>query len=269
MIAEIVRKLPPSLSEKVYYRFFCGRAAKSLVGTTEYSTLRVGDSSAKMHVVRGDVIGDSIHFTGAYEPATTRALLKIAADEGGLFIDVGANMGYYSVLWCMARESNRCVAIEASPRNLALLRRNVAENDLNTPCEIIPLAVSDRDGTVQFDQGPEAQTGWGGISNGIGSGSRVIDVETRRLDELIPADAAIRLLKIDVEGAEALVLEGAAGLLERRQVQEVWFEDNQQRREKLGISAERLYRVLEHWGYQVRRSTRDNPLPMDVTASLL
>jgi len=55
-------------------------------------------------------------------------------------------------------------------------------------------------------------------------------------------------------------------LLAARRIQEVWFEDNEPRRELLGIAAERLTRTLAECGYVVSRSSRRQPLPMDLVA---
>ncbi len=149
---------------------------------------------------------------------------------------------------------------------MELLESNVDIILVREACEVLPIAVSNEFGTVSFDQGPESQTGWGGISEALASGLRVITVPCQPLDSLIPEGRDIRLMKIDVEGAEALVFEGMERLLLNRQVQEIWFEDNVERRSMLNISIERLTATLIKHGYQVSQSTRDNPLPMDYVA---
>ncbi len=263
-VAAILRRLPPRIAERFFYRFICSRSRDHR--STEISEALTRDGSVKFNILRGDIIGDCLYFTGFYESQSTEKLLAIASKEGGFFVDVGANIGYYSVLWAKANPSNRCIAIEASPRIMELLKSNVDINRVVQACEVLPIAVSNEVGVVSFDQGPRSQTGWGGISEGVGSGSRVIKVPCQPLDSLIPEGRDIRLMKIDVEGAEALVFEGMERLLLYRQVQEIWFEDNVQRRSMLNISIERLTATLLKHGYQVSQSTRDNPLPMDYVA---
>lgn len=263
--AGVLRRLPTRLAEPLYYRLLCGRSNGSTNAATVVR-LRSPNSRHRLHVVRGDVIGDSLFYTGSYEPFTTRRLLEIACNDGGLFVDVGANVGYYSLLWCATRQTNRCLAVEASPRNVSLIEAMLRDNAITDRCQLHPVAASNAAGEVSFDQGPVAQTGWGGISEGVGSGSRVITVPAQRLDELVPQGEQVRLLKIDVEGAEAMVLEGASQLLEARAIQEIWFEDCQSRREQLGISLDRLFQVLRDAGYRVEASTKDRRLPMDYCA---
>ena len=73
-----------------------------------------------------------------YELELTRRLCDLAR-RGGTFVDVGANLGYFSLLWAAQNPGNRCVAFEASPRNLDLLRRNVARNSLGGRVEVAVL----------------------------------------------------------------------------------------------------------------------------------
>ncbi len=260
----VLRRLPASLSEKFFYRYLCGRAfAKDKSITVD---LKFYDQLVSFTVVPGDVIGDSLYYIGFYERKTTKELVSIASRDGGLFVDVGANIGYYSVLWTKAKKENRCIAIEASPRNIDLLRSNLELNCVTQSCEVLPIAASNQGGMVSFDQGPESQTGWGGISHGVGSGSRVIEVRCMPLDDILPVGRPIRLLKIDVEGAEALVLEGMQRLLSTRQVQEIWFEDNSERREMLGLSFESVINALETNAYCVFRNSAKSRLPMDFVA---
>jgi FkbM family methyltransferase len=262
--AAILRRLPPRIAERFFYRFFCGRSRGHR--STGISEALTRDGSVRFNILRGDVIGDSIYLTGFYESLSTEKLLNIATKEGGFFVDVGANIGYYTILWAKADTRNRCVAIEASPRILELLKSNVDINRVAQVCEVLPIAVSNEVGVVSFDQGPRSQTGWGGISEGVGSGSRVIKVPCKPLDAIVPEGRVIRLMKIDVEGAEALIFEGMERLLLNRQVQEIWFEDNVARRSMLNISPERLTATLLKHGYQVTQSTKANPLPMDYVA---
>ncbi|MCY2974574.1 MAG: FkbM family methyltransferase [Planctomycetota bacterium] len=291
MLSKLLHLLPPQLAEKVFYRFVCGRASKSN-GDRVQAKLQFANDACRLNCLRGDVIGDSLFYTGAFEPLASKELMKIATSEGGLLVDVGANIGYFTCLWASANQTNRCISVEASPRNIELLESNIHENGYSDRCELKRVAASNQQGEVSFDQGPVAQTGWGGLTilepmalatgsprppnsttratgtAAAWSGSRVIRVPCVPLSELIPTDIPIPLLKIDVEGAEALVLEGAEKLFRDKRVKEVWFEDNVGRREKLGINVERLFSVLENNGYKVKKSSRIKSLAMDFVAKL-
>src|ERR1700712_2741202 len=65
----------------------------------------------KMDLVPGDVISDCIAFTGVYEPVLTRRLVEMA-QQGGTLIDIGANLGYFSLIWAACKPSNKCIAFE-------------------------------------------------------------------------------------------------------------------------------------------------------------
>ncbi len=94
----------------------------------------------------------------------------------------------------------------------------------------------------------------------------MISVSCKPLDEMVSEGQSIRLLKIDVEGAEALVFGGMERILRTKQVTEIWFEDNIERRQMLDIPLQRLTSCLIKNGYQVLKSSRNKPLAMDYVA---
>ena len=201
-----------------------------------------------MHDLRlGDAISGHIAYTGLYELTLSRTIVRLAR-SGGLFVDVGANMGYFSLLWAAARPENRVVAFEASPRVAPILAHNVAKNGLEGTIRIEARAASDQTGTVKFNLGPDDQTGWGGIAD------QGIDVASARLDEVL-AGQDIAALKIDVEGAEALVLRGADRLLRDRLIHHIFFEQNDVRERKLGPAGESPRAYLARLGYRTTRLT--------------
>jgi len=199
-----------------------------------------------LELVPGDVISDSIAFTGIWDLRLSRHLL-LRARRGGVMIEVGANLGYFSVLWAAADANNRAIAFEASPRNVQLLRRNVARNDLGTRIEVIPCAAGRHAGSMSFDVGPPDQTGWGGLTTDAGGASVVVDVV--RVDEAVEASGEIAFLKVDVEGADTWVLMGCERLLRERRIVEIWFEQNKPRMRALGIGAAEAGDFLRSVGY--------------------
>jgi len=199
-----------------------------------------------MRLLPGDAVSDSIAFTGIYELELTRHLCDLAR-RGGTLIDVGANLGYFTLLWAAARTDNRCLAFEASPRNLGMLRDNVERNRLDAQVRVIPRAAGASPGALAFDVGPVDQTGWGGFSTAKALES--ITVEVVRVDETVDSCAPVALLKVDTEGADAWVLEGCDRLLRARAVREVWYEQNKPRMSALGIPADAAQTYLRSVGY--------------------
>ncbi|MGE3780709.1 MAG: FkbM family methyltransferase [Pirellulaceae bacterium] len=142
---------------------------------------------------------------GRYEPDQS-ALIARSLGPGDVFYDVGAAVGYYSLLAARrVGEHGYVVAFEPDVRNAAFLRRHVIVNQL-TNVELHQVAVSDRSGLEQFSRG--TGTGTGHLSE-MGDSC----VHVCRLDDIVQDTPPPTHIKIDVEGAEQRVLEGAMGIL--------------------------------------------------------
>jgi FkbM family methyltransferase len=153
-----------------------------------------------MELVPGDLISDAIAFTGMWELSLTRRIAGLAR-RGGTFVDVGANLGYYSLLWAAMNRENKVIAFEASPRNIDILRRNISRNGFESQIEVVPFAAGKVAGILPFMLGPSEQTGWGGFAAADAVG--VVEVRVVRVDEIVSADDPIAVLKVDIEGADA------------------------------------------------------------------
>jgi FkbM family methyltransferase len=154
--------------------------------------------------------GSSNHacWLGTYERHVQRAATRLLR-PGDIFFDIGANVGFFTLLAsrCVG-PSGRVVAFEPLPRNLECLQRHLDLNAM-TNVETMPVAAADRSGEASFSSasGPSM-----GALAAAGTPVRIVS-----LDDLIRERASPppRLLKIDVEGAESLVLLGASNLLGR------------------------------------------------------
>ena len=240
----LLRVLPDWLRLSVWARLYRGRHAGRL---PLYSAAPLTfASNVRMQLVPGDIISDSIAFTGMYEFLLTKRISDLAR-RGGTFVEVGANLGYFSLLWAAARDDNRCVAFEASPRNIEMLRENVRRNGLADRIRVIPFAAGAERGTVAFDPGPPDQTGWGGFSTT--DTQDAITVEVVRVDEMVDAAEPIAVLKIDTEGSDTWVLMGCDRLLKARTIREVWYEQNKPRANALGIPPDAAKQYLASVGY--------------------
>lgn len=139
------------------------------------------------------------------------ALIARQVPRNSTVIDVGANIGLSTIL--LARMTERVIAFEPSPPNVAFLRRNLERNGI-TNVEIHAAAVSSEPGTLRFHV---AQFGAGShvVAAGHVSGSTIptVDVPAVTLDgsNLPP----VTFIKIDAEGHEPDVLAGARRLLAR------------------------------------------------------
>ena len=161
----------------------------------------------------GVALGWHVALFGTYEPEL-REIFRAVLTAGGVAVDVGANVGWHTLL--MARlvgESGRVLAAEANPSVRARLHEHLSMNSLRH-VEVIPYAIADDEGTVPF-HAPEADdlgAGDGHMISASGADDRrIIPVEMRTLDTVCAAAKITRLdlIKIDVEGFEWPVLKGA------------------------------------------------------------
>ncbi|MGV0765545.1 FkbM family methyltransferase [Mycolicibacterium sp. XJ647] len=155
-----------------------------------------------------DSVQRTILLFGVWEPAISQ-LIERNVRSGSVFVDIGANVGYDSLLAAsQVGTDGAVVAVEASPDIFARLQRNLAHNpDLSRHVRPVNVAVSDRPGSVDlFDFGPQNV----GATTTLASrqGKHVGTVTAQRLGDILTDDelSRVRLIKMDVEGAEPVIL---------------------------------------------------------------
>lgn len=242
----LLRLLPPAFRLSAFYRLYRARSAESRA-LFENAALHFAPK-IRMELHPTDEGHAHIAFAGFYELPLTRLIMSLAR-PGGLLVDVGANYGYFSLLWAAANPSNTVIAAEASPRNHAALLRNVERNGLGDRIAVGSNALGRENCLMHFEVGSDEQTGWGGLTHEASVPG--IEVTVTTLDETIPKETEIAVLKIDVEGADTWVLEGARELLQRRRIAHLMFEENQKRMTALGIERGTAQRILRDTGYEV------------------
>ena len=172
----------------------------------------------RMRLVPTDEGHGCIATAGFYELPLTRTIARLGKN-GGVLVDVGANYGYISLLWAAQKAGNRVIAFEASPRNQQALRLNVERNGFTDAIALRNEAAGKEVGELKFHLGPEEQTGWGGLVQGDANGDEAT-VRVVTLDEELKDIQCIDVLKIDTEGADTWVLEGAT--FSSRKTKAVW-----------------------------------------------
>ncbi len=152
------------------------------------------------------------YWLGIYELAIQECLVR-ELTPGGVFYDVGANAGFFTLLGskCVGPEG-RVFAFEPLPENIRSIRAQVELNHVAN-CTIVEAAVSDHEGSVEFSSGRDTSTAHiGGMRDDVGHAD-LLSVEAVTLDhfsgEMPPPD----FVKMDIEGAELLALRGAIRLL--------------------------------------------------------
>jgi FkbM family methyltransferase len=137
-------------------------------------------------------------------------LLKYFVKEEMNCIDIGCHLGSILSLFSRYAPKGRHIAFEPLPYKAAWLRQRYPSVGL------YEMALSDEAGTTTFYYQPDA-SGFSGLQVHGDANAKVVEitVEMRRLDEIVPFHRTIHFIKLDVEGAELLVLRGAEKLLKR------------------------------------------------------
>lgn len=136
-------------------------------------------------------------------------LLKRLVAPGGHVVDVGANIGNHT-LWFAGAMQGTVRAFEPIPALCAVLAHNVAQNFLDARVRVEPYGVGRTRGTAQIAAWDETNTGASSLQTSRAGGS----ISIVALDDLT-WERPVDLLKIDVEGMELEVLDGALGIIRR------------------------------------------------------
>lgn len=156
--------------------------------------------------------------TAEYESAVQKVLAE-NLHRGDTFYEVGAHIGFLSLGAArLVGTEGEVVAFEADPENAARIEEHLQKNSLSQ-LRVVQQAVWSRTGRLRFQQASsQSSRNTGAIQEDPASGrdSEVIDVEAVALDDFIRGRRPPSLIKIDVEGAELHVLEGADELLAKR-----------------------------------------------------
>ncbi|MCQ8833040.1 FkbM family methyltransferase [Streptomyces malaysiensis] len=206
-----------------------------------------------------DLIQRYLYLFGVWEPHMTRWLQR-RLKPGDVFVDVGANIGYYSVLASrLVGGSGKVVAVEASPTFLRLLQRHARRNGCAN-IRTVNAAVSDREKLLTFILASSRNMGANSVVPYDGPAESTFEIAARPLPDLLAEDeiTRARVIKVDVEGAEGGVVRGLVPLLDRlRPDAELTVEVTPQRMAELGDSVEELLAALTGHGFHVYRLTND------------
>lgn len=218
-------------------------------------------------------------FTGVYDPDLVGAV-GVWAHPGTLLVDVGASLGLWTVqLGRLARAAGgRVLAIEPVPANAEIVVDNVARNGLERVVEVAVVAAGSEPGRLKV------ATEVGGVGNAAvqrgdrrivpGAGphqadrdateaeTAVLTVPVAPLDDLV-GDRAVAAIKLDVEGWEVPVLEGASRVLDRDRPF-ILGEFNRWWMDRHGIDPGRLWSLAGTHGYRVAEVLRPRIRPWSV-----
>ncbi len=196
--------------------------------------------------------------TGKFEVTETATILGFVTPDT-VMLDIGANMGYYSVRVGQLASRGKVFAFEPDPGNFATLSKNLALNNI-TNVQPINAALSNKPDTLRLYKHP-FNVGDYRLYND-GDFTEFVDVPTVKVDDVV--DQRIDLIKIDVQGFEYFALKGAERLLGTYKpvvVSEFWPRGLL----NSGASAEQYLQFMQGLGYRVRQIDDENKQVIDTT----
>lgn len=227
----------PSLKQEVLFNLLKETYIKQLITRTTEGVFAFDYSD--------QVVGKHIALCGTWEKTET-SLIKEIVNSGDLVVDIGANIGWYTVVLSnLVGQEGSVIAFEPEPRNYNLLQTNIYLNKLEN-VTAYQIALLDSQSTVEFEL---SESNFGDhrvrfhnpIQNKIEKYAEsfrpVISVTAYPLDELLNenpkylAEQKIKLIKIDCQGSEIAILKGAQNTLSNTE-----------------------YLISEYWPYGIRRA---------------
>ena len=237
-----IRYGPVSLGKGTVWRWF-GSRAHSFRVRTRAGFLITGNSC--------DLIQSRLYWFGVWEPNIT-AWVTQHLKPGDAFADVGANIGYYTLLASrLVGHAGHVVAIEPAAQVHDRLARHLQINRVRN-VSLFRVAVGDKRRRAKIFMGPRNNLGASSLLNAGNAGTLAEEVEVWPLSEILPREllSRISLVKIDVEGAEADALAGleaALPYLPNRAA--ILCEINPERLAAVGSSAESLLDRMRRLGF--------------------
>ncbi|MEB3826064.1 FkbM family methyltransferase [Phormidium sp. CCY1219] len=192
-----------------------------------------------------------------YEPAETKLLQRVLT-PGDTFIDIGAHIGYYSLIAALlVGENGQVFSVEPNAININWIRHHIAANQLEN-IEIFPTVLGGENKAVEFFINADNDGGhalWDVGLHKINKKSRLNPqtetLQMSTLDDLLKDKPlnSLKLIKIDAEGAEYQILQGAENTLFRSGVPYVICEINRFALQKMGTSETQLRELMGAMGY--------------------
>jgi FkbM family methyltransferase len=179
-----------------------------------------------------DTIGSNIWHYGIFDLIVCEAIVRLL-DTGESGIDIGANIGQMTSLMSLkVGENGKVFSFEPHPDVFAELCTNIQSRDKKkgvAPVSLYNLGLSDREGdaVMEIDPSWANNRGTARIAHTEPkAGSQTVKIQVSTLKKILGCDAEVAVCKIDVEGHELKVFQGAAHLLGQRRIRDILFEDD-------------------------------------------
>lgn len=184
-----------------------------------------------------------------------RRFLNTFLEPGDIFVDVGANIGLYTVIAAhLVGPAGHVFAFEPSPKTFERLRTNVELNGFaNVSCH--QLALSHQSGQTLLNVSLDGHDAWNSLARPIAGSTFGVQTITGIQWDAFAREhrltGQVTMMKIDIEGWETRMLQGACETLARPDAPVLQVEFTDQACQAAGSSCARVYGMLEEFGYQM------------------
>ncbi len=219
------------------------RAARAALRTDHVVVRRFGnvfDLNLRDHTISAKILLGRSH-----EPMEG-LLMRRYVRPGDTVLDIGANIGWFSVLLAqLVGESGSVIAFEPDPTNLDFLNKNLQLNHMRERVTIIPAGAAASSGTATLYRNTEGNYGdqrLGGISDSASGKRTALPVPVVAVDDTLVDGASVSFVKMDIQGHEPFAIDGMARTLQRN---------------------DRLIMVTEFWPFGIAAAGRDPKKMLD------
>ena len=184
---------------------------------------------------------------GIFEPVETE-LVKKVIKRGNVVLDIGANIGYYTLIAAkVVGETGKVFAFEPYPTTFSILEKNVKVNGYNNVI-LVQKAISNKTGKLKLHLWDSASHS---ICDSHGSHQSII-IEGIRLDDYFENyDGNIDFIKMDIEGAENWAIQGMPSLLAKNKNVKIMTEFNPPKLTRAGVEPEEYLGLLTERGFKL------------------
>lgn len=218
------------------------------------------DHDIRMKLRRSTYLGGLIYWNG-YQSKNELILLERLLEPDMTFVDIGANMGEFTLFAAKRLPRGEVIAFEPQQAIFELLQENVKLNQFQQ-VTLYQAALSDHTGRAPIYTAVETEI-HGALNEGLASlyesayrGEVIGEVDLYRLDDILATCARVDIIKIDVEGAELSVLRGAVNIL-RQHRPLLLIEVNEDGLVAAGHTSNDLLGFLSGLGYGFERIVND------------
>lgn len=265
-LAQFTRKLPliPGLA-KIAQPLI---KASSQPGESQWNVIDDYQGDVKILVDRFSYIGGNLYWLGYHHWREMKYLKKFLKPEM-VFLDIGANVGEFTLAAAKLLDRGRVIAFEPHPNIYRQLGRSVELNNYNN-VSLFNLALGKKSGELELYGPSDAHNeGMYSLIKGAVRTEIVAKVPIETLDEIVERESLERVdfIKIDVEGAELFVLQGGTKTLERHKPT-MLIEFSEETFREAGYKPSDLKDFLDRYGYEYYSFSKWRGNPEAITGNI-